>query len=738
MLPRHSSPVSAAQLRSAMIATVREGLGYATLAMGVAFVILAIASFFLGFGAVAPWLAAIEIASAASVLAVRWLLWRIHVPDRFVYPLVIVVGGVALARCLTQLYVWHNPQDTMNLVLLLGGLSLLSLSFAWSALLVGATWIGWFAIALWVDPREAWTPYGFFLMWATVLGAAVQYARQKLRTRLVQAEARYQVMVEHLPVISYLDDLHPNGKPIYISPQVQSVLGYSADDWLASHSFWRDCLYPADREITVARMREHIVQKSGWDLEYRMIAKDGRIVWIQDRTTHIETSHGEFLSYGVIVDVTPRKRAELIAWGGNRVLQHMAAGEPLVDVLEALLHVCEDATVESRGMLLLFDSNKVLRNAVIPRLPSEFVDAVLRSKDPQALGPYYAAVERGESIIVNDIATDSPWPAHNFAALEAGLNAWWVEPIISHEGQALGVLALYSQQQRISRLIDARWIESTARLATLAIERSRAADHLTRHREQLEQLVDERTRQLEASLGQLRHAERLASVGTLAAGIAHEINNPVGMILLSAEQALMVTADTPQAGKVGELLRDIVANAKRCGRIVKNVLRFARQEPAERWPDDVNAVVQHAVELTKTYVARCGGELKTRLANPLSKVMLNPIELEQVFVNLICNALEAADKAPSISISSEQADGVVRVSVCDNGRGISRDDRSRIFDPFYTTRQADGGTGLGLSLAYGIVTDHGGTIRVDGIEAGGTRMVVELPSYLEESSAASR
>ena len=141
---------------------------------------------------------------------------------------------------------------------------------------------------------------------------------------------------------------------------------------------------------------------------------------------------------------------------------------------------------------------------------------------------------------------------------------------------------------------------------------------------------------------------------------------------------------TSRGANVKMLLRDIVANAKRCGRIVKNVLRFARQEPAERWPDDVNSVVQHAIELTQTY-ASAGGIVETQLGDELPKVMLNPVELEQVFVNLICNGIESADASPSIIITTEQVGSAVRVIVRDNGRGVSRDDRSRIFDPFYTT-----------------------------------------------------
>jgi signal transduction histidine kinase len=255
----------------------------------------------------------------------------------------------------------------------------------------------------------------------------------------------------------------------------------------------------------------------------------------------------------------------------------------------------------------------------------------------------------------------------------------------------------------------------------------------TQNRERLEDLVAERTRQLKTSLEQLRHSERLASVGTLAAGIAHEINNPVGMILLSAEQ-LLVSLPPGDVGNSTPVLNDIIDNAKRCGQIVKGVLRFARHEPAQRSPDDLNVVVGDALSLTRALATKRGAVLSSTLAADLPQVLLNRIELEQVFVNLICNGIEAAlDKAPLITIVTETAPGAVRVTVSDNGRGIRAEDRGHIFDPFFTTRQDDGGTGLGLSLTYGIITDHGGTIRVEDVDGGGTAMIVELPIHNGEA-----
>lgn len=248
----------------------------------------------------------------------------------------------------------------------------------------------------------------------------------------------------------------------------------------------------------------------------------------------------------------------------------------------------------------------------------------------------------------------------------------------------------------------------------------------SQRREELERLVTERTRQLADSREQLRHSERLASVGTLAAGIAHEINNPVGIMLLSAERLLATPPGDEQS--VAILAHDIVDNAKRCGQIVKNVLRFAQREPTERHPDDINAIARSAVELVRSYAAQEGSVIRLALAEDLPLVLLNRVELEQALVNLIRNGIEAASDQPlQVTIRTSRTASSVCITVSDNGRGIDSENRLRVFDPFFTTRQAGGGTGLGLSLVFGIVTDHGGTIRIENAREGGTAMIVELP-----------
>ncbi len=262
-------------------------------------------------------------------------------------------------------------------------------------------------------------------------------------------------------------------------------------------------------------------------------------------------------------------------------------------------------------------------------------------------------------------------------------------------------------------------------------EQKRAEEALAKHRDHLEELVEERSRQLEASRAQLQRAARLASVGTLAAGIAHEINNPLGLILMSAQRALEKN-DDPKA--VETSLRRIKDDVKRCARIVKSVLQFSREQSSDKWPVDVNQCVRRSEEFTRAYADRNGVQLLFECASDLPAVAANPTELEQAFVNLIHNAVEACGDGQTVTLRTERAPVGVRITIADQGRGMTAEEREHAFDPFYTTRQLKGGTGLGLSIVHGIINEQGGTIDIDSQPGRGTRVIIELPVEVSENS----
>jgi signal transduction histidine kinase len=221
----------------------------------------------------------------------------------------------------------------------------------------------------------------------------------------------------------------------------------------------------------------------------------------------------------------------------------------------------------------------------------------------------------------------------------------------------------------------------------------------------------------------LRQAERLVAMGTFAAGIAHEVNNPLTAILLAARHALMGNRK-PATLRIA--LGEIVADAQRCARIVRGVLRFARQEPSEKAPEDLNEIVHQARRLTSDLAHRRHVGVRLELAKDLPTVAANRTDIEQALVDVINNAIEASAAGQEVVVRTETAPDAVRVRVQDRGTGMPAEVKDRAFDPFFTTRASEHGTGLGLSMAHGIIAEHGGWITIDSQPGEGTLVTVEL------------
>jgi PAS domain S-box-containing protein len=222
-----------------------------------------------------------------------------------------------------------------------------------------------------------------------------------------------------------------------------------------------------------------------------------------------------------------------------------------------------------------------------------------------------------------------------------------------------------------------------------------------------------------------RQAEKMAAVGTLAAGVAHELNNPIGIISSRIELMLLDLESQPLGDELRRDLEVLHRHAQRVARIVQGLLSFARQAPAEQGPVDLNRVAEDTLLLVDKQIAREGITIVRRLAPGLPAVWGDANALQQVMMNLVTNAREALGARGEIAIETEhRADGV-RLIVRDTGPGIPRDTLSKIFDPFFTTKPS--GTGLGLSISYGIVRDHHGTIEVDSEPGRGTVFVLTFP-----------
>lgn len=247
--------------------------------------------------------------------------------------------------------------------------------------------------------------------------------------------------------------------------------------------------------------------------------------------------------------------------------------------------------------------------------------------------------------------------------------------------------------------------------------------------EELEQRVEERSEELRQSVEKLRRTERLASIGTLAAGMAHEIRNPINSISLAAQHALRYQKDlNPLQEKT---LASIANEAQRCGTIVKNILLFAKSEKTLKSPEFVNDIIHKATVLARSYSASAKVEITTNLDPNAGKVPMNSTEIEQVIVNILNNAIEAKPADLYLEIKTVGYPDKVEISIRDDGPGIPEDAIGRIFDPFFSTKRKHGNTGLGLSLCHGIILEHQGFLNVKSKVGEGSTFSIELPRELK-------
>jgi two-component system, NtrC family, sensor kinase len=233
---------------------------------------------------------------------------------------------------------------------------------------------------------------------------------------------------------------------------------------------------------------------------------------------------------------------------------------------------------------------------------------------------------------------------------------------------------------------------------------------------------------------QTQQTEKMAAIGQLAAGVAHEINNPLGVILCYADLLKEAHQDRPE-----ELadLRIIEKHALNCKRIVADLLNFARHQEQIRRLVSINQVIEESLSLVAAQFRKRQVEIKTDLAAGLPQPEADEDLLKQVFLNLFMNAGQAIAGSGSIKVTSRLLDeSRIAITVEDNGCGIAPDQLDRIFDPFYTTKEPGEGTGLGLSVSYGIIRDHGGEITVESNLGAWTRLTVILPVEQQGDSEA--
>jgi PAS domain S-box-containing protein len=518
-----------------------------------------------------------------------------------------------------------------------------------------------------------------------------------------------------------------NGVPVEDSPSWRAFTGQSVQQAREARF---EAIHPDDQVRVSTSWRNAVAARTPIEIEYRLRHVSGEWRWTQVRAVPLRAPDGAVTSWvGMNIDITERKRAQLLAEGQKRVLEMIARDAPLGETLEALARLIDGQSEEMLSSILLLDADgKHLRHGAAPRLPAEYTAAI----DGTAIGPNVGscgtAAFMRRAVYVEDIATDPLWKDFKPLALAHGLRACWSMPILDAEGHVFGTFALYYARPALPT-------DEHLRLIDLAVQT--AAICLTRHR-----AMQDRKRLQESQL----RSQKLEALGTLSGGIAHDFNN---MLLVIAGNARLAGSQIETSHPAQVALTEIVQASARATDLVRRILAFSRPNSTRHKQIHLQPVITEALQLVRSTLPAMI-EIRSCLATDLPIVAADPTQIHQIVVNLATNAAHALDSHGGvIDVRLESVDltpqmpacgpdlrpgGYVRLTVSDTGSGMSPEVLARIFDPFFTTKPLGQGTGLGLSIVHGIMQSCGGAVRVQSTVGKGTSFQLYFPA-LENATA---
>jgi signal transduction histidine kinase len=401
------------------------------------------------------------------------------------------------------------------------------------------------------------------------------------------------------------------------------------------------------------------------------------------------------------------------------VSDHLAASLDLDWVLSRVLDLSISATQARHGSIFLlpasdFASPRILRHD----MPLEEADIVVSEVLTDGLAGW--VVRHKEGTLIVDTAQDRRWLT--FPDDQNPPRSALAVPFTADD-RVVGVLTLDHAEAGHFQAQHMGLMRAIAHQASTAIEKARLHREVSSLAEVLAERVEERTRELKETQAQLIQAEKLAALGELAAGIAHEINNPLHILKAYVEHmSVKVTPNNPFA----DFLEPMRSALDGIARLAVQLRDFSRPTSGEWKPINVNNVLTNVLRLVNKEMLHCQIDLRRNLAPDLPLISGDTRQLEQVFLNLILNARDAMPGGGRLSVDTYAGENAVHVRFADTGVGIGEDEISRIFEPYFTTKE-DRGTGLGLAICQRILTQHGGRISVSSKLGEGAIFILHLP-----------
>src|SRR5271163_1677659 len=533
-------------------------------------------------------------------------------------------------------------------------------------------------------------------------------------TERKRAEEKYRTLVSSVQEGVFIST--PQGRFLDFNDAMMRMTGYETREELLGADI-PGAMYAnaGDRERLKKLLQEH---GSVADFEFEMKRKDGEVRTVLESSIAVKDPAGNVTAYqGFLLDITERKRAEQEIRRRNRELlvlnsigQTLTESMDLTDSLHRTLRqMAELFSLDACALYLFDDSGSKIRRVAAVGHPSEysrnFPEVAVKPELLQHIKSAHATFLSVQGLPLPAIFRDAQ-------RKEELLSAYIV--VLWSKDRVIGGLSVGSRTPKEFSPADVNLLIAVGSQLSSAIERTTLYEEARQAYENLRRTQE-----------QLLHSEKMAAVGQLISGVAHELNNPLTAILGYSQ----LLTSSGQMGPQGiEYSDKLYKQAQRTHRIVQNLLSFARQHKPERVPVGLNQVLEDTLAL-RDYDLRMGNiRVQLDLAEDLPVTSADPHQLQQVFLNMINNAVDAIlehSKDGDLWVRTGAKEDKLFIEFTDSGPGVK--DATRVFDPFYTTKPVGKGTGLGLSICYGIITEHGGSIRVRNVPPRGASFTIEVP-----------
>jgi PAS domain S-box-containing protein len=529
-----------------------------------------------------------------------------------------------------------------------------------------------------------------------------------------QAENKFRTLFEKVQEGVFIST--PDGHFLDFNDAFMRILGYeSHEELLAAEMSTQLYVNPADPE-----RRQRLLNEYGElaDFEFQFHRRDGEIGTAHESSFATRDDSGAIVAYqGFLLDITEQKQAEFDVRRRNRALLALNSIGDLLNecaVLEegltaALLKVAELFSADVGCVYFLDEETKTLKRAAAVGLRSDYARLAQPVEISVAL---LEQIRQARATLVSGALPALPGGIRDLHK-EEGIEVSQVV-VLWAKDRIMGVLVMGCRDLRVFSSAELNLLSAVGNQIATTIDKS---------------LLLEKTKEaydtLRRTQEQLLQSEKMAAVGQLISGVAHELNNPLTAILGYSQ---LLKSEEFVCPRGSDYVEKLYKQAQRTHHIVQNLLSFARQRKPQRAPVQLNQILEETLTLREFDMKRNNIVIYREFDSSLPMTGGDFHQLEQVFLNILNNAVDAIQEKGGqggIWIRTEVADDRLRVEFTDNGTGVSNP--NRIFDPFYTTKAVGKGTGLGLSICYGIIKEHGGEIHVRNSSSRGAIFTVTLP-----------